>query len=390
MSPRKSRSRAARALNVGQARGFWSYARADDRADRGRIQVLAQDVAAQYEMMTGEPIQQFFDQQSLAWGDDWRQEIDEYLEVAAFFIPIITPRYLRSEQCRREFRSFAGRAETIGLSELILPLYYVDVPSWNDGTTDDELLELLRRFQYMDWRDWRFKEIDSEEYRRGVWEMVSRLVAANQHAETREHPSVEEAEEEVATEDESPGKMDHLAEAEEVLPKLSKTIQAIAAGINTVGELMQGATSEMLGMPASRATFGNKRAIARRLAHKLEVPVQTIVETSNTYVSQMHKLDEGIRVMVELGTQELAGANEEQRADLLGLFRSVGQLAVKTDEGLQAVRGMVASATRIETLSRDLRPVLRRLSRGLTSMMEAKALSDRWVRLIRNTGIEVS
>ena len=278
----------------------------------------------------------------------------------------------------------------MGLSELILPLYYVDVPSWNDGTTDDDLLELLRRFQYMDWRDWRFKEIHSEEYRRGVWEMVSRLVAANQHAETREHSSVEEAEEEVATEDESPGKMDHLAEAEEVLPELSKTIQAIAAGINTVGELMQGATSEMLGMPASRATFGNKRAIARRLAHKLEVPVQTIVETSNTYVSQMHKLDEGIRVMVELGTQELAGANEEQRADLLGLFRSVGQLAVKTDEGLQAVRGMVASATRIETLSRDLRPVLRRLSRGLTSMMEAKALSDGWVRLIRNTGIEVS
>ena len=388
MSPRKSRSRGARTLNVGQARGFWSYARADDRADRGRIQALAQDVAAQYEMMTGEPVQQFFDQQSLVWGDDWRQEIDEYLEVAAFFIPIITPRYLRSEQCRREFRSFAGRAETIGLSELILPLYYVDVPSWNDGATNDDLLELLRGFQYTDWRDRRFKEVHSEEYRRGVWEMVSRLVAANQHAEATGSSSPQEAEE-VAIEDQSPGKMDHLAEAEEVLPELKKTIQVIADGINRVGELMRGATSQMLHMPASRATFGNTRAIARRLAHQLEAPVQTIVEKSNIYVSQMHKLDEGIRVMVELGTQELAEADEEQRAVLLGLFRSMGQLAVKTAEGLQAVREMVASATRLETLSRDLRPVLRRLSRGLTAMVEAKALSDGWVRLIRNAGIEL-
>ena len=112
-----------------RVRGFWSYVRADDRADRGRIRELADDVATQYEMLTCEQIELFFDQHSLTWGDDWQQKIDERLESAAFFIPVVTPRYLTSEACRRELWTVAQRAEAVGLKGLILPLYYVDVPS---------------------------------------------------------------------------------------------------------------------------------------------------------------------------------------------------------------------------------------------------------------------
>jgi hypothetical protein len=41
---------------VVELKGFWSYVHADDDADGGRVSRLAHDVAAQFEMLTGENI----------------------------------------------------------------------------------------------------------------------------------------------------------------------------------------------------------------------------------------------------------------------------------------------------------------------------------------------
>jgi hypothetical protein len=40
---------------------------------------------------------------------------------------------------------------------------------------------------------------------------------------------------------------------------------------------------------------------------------------------------------------------------------------------------MVKSIEPIENMSRDLRPVLRRLRNGLTAMLEAREVSDEWI-----------
>jgi hypothetical protein len=52
--------------------GFWSYVQADDEAERGRIALLAQDLRAEFEMLTGESIELFLDRDSIEWGDAWR------------------------------------------------------------------------------------------------------------------------------------------------------------------------------------------------------------------------------------------------------------------------------------------------------------------------------
>src|SRR6266496_3910684 len=84
------------------ARAFWSYAHRDDEAENGRIAGLARDVVAQYEMITGEMIELFLDTDSLEWGDEWRPKVDASLSSVAFFIPVLTPRYFQSVECRRE------------------------------------------------------------------------------------------------------------------------------------------------------------------------------------------------------------------------------------------------------------------------------------------------
>jgi hypothetical protein len=168
---------------MSHSQGFWSYVHKDDEADGGRIVSLARDVATQYEMLTGETIDLFLDKDALEWGVNWRDTIDESLASVAFFISVLTPRYFMSPECRRELQFFARQVTRLGIKELVLPLLYVDIPSLHDEAPQDDLLALVRTFQYEDWRDLRFMDITTEGYRRGVSRLASRLVAANRHAE---------------------------------------------------------------------------------------------------------------------------------------------------------------------------------------------------------------
>lgn len=373
---------------MNRAQGFWSYEHDDDQADNGRIRRLRDDVAAQYEMCTGETLDQFLDQASIKWGDDWRKQVDERLDAAVFFIPVITPRYLKSPECRREFRSFAERSQTLGVSELILALHYVDVPALHSDSPDDELVQLLQQFQWMDWRELRFKEVETEDYRRAVNAVVERLVTANQKVEADTRPAAPRKETAPITGEEPPGLIDRLANAEEIMPQWNDTTVAIGEDIGYVGSAMQEAKAKIEKRPASRGEFAYRRAVTQQLARQLMAPTERIFARGQDFVSQVHKVDEGIHTIVELGVQDVAQGGGEERTALCNFFASVRGLASSAKESLEAVVGMVASLNNMQSLSRDLRPVLRRLSGGLTVMVEAKEVTDGWVRLIDGAGIE--
>ena len=345
-------------------------------------------MVAQYEMLTGEKIQLFFDQTSLVWGDDWGQKVDEYLESAAFFIAVITPRYLLSDECRREFRSFARQAEETGLRELILPLYYVDVPSFSEAAPNDDLLEAVHRFQYMDWRERRFKEVATEEYRRAVHEVVKRLVAENKHVEDKRRIETPRAEDAESSEEEPFGLIDRLANLEETMPKWKDTSESIAGGIEEVGQAMREATKKIRNRPAGPAEFVYRKQVARQLAQQLEAPANSIFGNGHEFASQLLAVDDGIRTLIDLGTKEAKEAGENEREALCKFFAIVRSLASSVRESLEAVKNMVGILFNLQNLSRDLRPVLRRLSGGLTAMVEAREVTDEWVKLIESSGIE--
>jgi hypothetical protein len=86
--------------------GFWSYVHADDEMDWGRISNLARDIVGHYEGLRAEKIELFLDRDDLHWGDQWRHKIDAALSNVAFFVPVITPRYFASAECRRELQFF--------------------------------------------------------------------------------------------------------------------------------------------------------------------------------------------------------------------------------------------------------------------------------------------
>lgn len=222
---------------MAKLKGFWSYVHADDDADSGRVSRLAHDVAAQFEMLTGEKIDLFFDRDDIDWGEDWRDKIDESLASIAFFIAVVTPRYFMSPECRRELRFFARRAKNLGIKELVLPLLYVDILSLHEDTPSDDLVALVKSFQWENWLDLRFVDLGAGEYRHGV-----------------------------AAADDSPGLLDRLAAAEETLPQWQTTLEATSQEILLIGRIMQEATADMERGNAQGKGFAARLAIARRIS----------------------------------------------------------------------------------------------------------------------------
>jgi hypothetical protein len=127
---------------MANATGFWSYVHRDDDAEGGRITRIATDLTAQYETITGESIQIFCDRSNIEWGDEWRTVADSALASIVFFIPVLTPRYFQSEECRREFNSFARRASQLGVRELVMPILYVAFPALAADPPLDDLMGL--------------------------------------------------------------------------------------------------------------------------------------------------------------------------------------------------------------------------------------------------------
>ena len=375
---------------MSNSQGFWSYVHKDDEAEQGRISRLAKDVAAQYEMLTGETIELFLDKDALEWGDDWRDKIDASLASVAFFIPVLTPRYFMSPECRRELQFFARRAEQLGIKELVLPLHYVDVPAFGDELVKDDLIALVRKFQWEDWRDLRYVDVTAEAYRRGVSGLASRLVVANKHAE---EANVAEAalqmEEAVQEEgDDAPGLIDRMAGAEEALPSWTETLEGIGREIEVIGKVMQEATSEISKSSGRGGKgFAYRLAVARRLATQLSEPTERISTFGNDFASQLHDVDEGFRAIIEQAPAEVEG-NPESKKELCQFFGMVKSLSSSAHEGLSSAQGMIDAIAPIEKMSRDLRPVLRRLRQGLTIMVEAREVTDSWVGLIEASGVD--
>jgi uncharacterized protein YukE len=373
---------------MANSQGFWSYVHADDEAEGNRISRLARDVATQFEMLTGEPLDLFLDRDAIKWGEDWRDKIDSSLASIAFFIPVLTPRYFMRPECRRELQFFARRATRLGIKELVLPLFYVDVPSLQGETTTDDLIALVRTFQWEDWRDLRFVDPAAEGYRRGVGRLAERLVAANRQAENTDVAAMALKMDGPAggSLEDSPGLLDRMATAEETLPKLKATMEAIGRDIEMIGQAMQEAAADVQQGDRQAQGFAARLLVTRRVARRLTEPAERVWSSGNDFASQLHEVDEGFRAIIERSVAEVQ-ENPDSRTAVCTFFKAVRSLSGAAQVALDHAQGLIDAIAPLENISRDLRPVLRRLRQGLTTMVEAREISNEWVQLIDGSGV---
>lgn len=369
--------------------GFWSYVHDDDRAEGERIVQLAKDVEGEFELRTGEQITLFLDREDIGWGDDWREKIDQGLASVAFFIPVLTPRYFLSPECRRELQVFARKAEELGVRELVLPLLYVHVPGLDEDEPDDDLMGLVKQFQWEDWRELRLEELGSAQYRKGVARLAERLVEANRRAEkvASKAPEASEVQGGDWAEDDAPGAIDQLAAAEESLPRWNEIVSEITEEVRKIGEAMEDATRQVHQGDAAGKGFRARAKTAQALSARLRSPTNRIHALGNEFATELHNIDAGIRTILEMAPMEVS-EHPDRKEEFCRFFEVIRSLSAAVSRGLDGTQGMVNELDPLERMSRDLRPVVRSLRKGLTSMIEARKLTDEWVGLMEATEID--
>jgi hypothetical protein len=365
-------------------KGFWSYVHADDAADGGRIGRLARDIASEFEMQTGEAIELFLDRDELQWGDNWKNEIDNALASVAFFIPVLTPRYFRSAECRRELQFFARKAIELGVRDLVLPLLYVDVPALSQAAPTDEMIPLIRGFQWEDWRELRFADPTTERYRRGVSRLTARLVAANHEAEAA--PSIV-VPEQIEIGAEEPGLIDEIAASESMMPQWQETTYEIAQQIEVVGQIITEANDEMQRSDQAGKGFGGRLFVAKNTARRLVEPADHLAQLGSTFARQLHEVNGGIRALIQ-AVPEGGPVEADELQSVCEFFHAIREMAASAETGLGQIEEMVRSASALEAMSRDLRAPLRRMKEGLTRTIEGRAVIREWVRLIDASGVQ--
>ncbi|RKT83861.1 TIR domain-containing protein [Saccharopolyspora antimicrobica] len=361
---------------MSSAKGFLSYVHADDAAESGRIAQLARDVVAQYEMITGEQIDLFLDRDEISWGDDWRSKIDGTLADVAFFIPVLTRRYFRSQECRRELDFFIKKARVLGLTELILPILYIDFPELREEPPTDELIARTRAFQWVDWTDLRFAATTSPEYRKAVARLAQRLAEAATAAETVDSSDAAARQEPIPS---APGFVDVVAKAEEVMPMWTETVRRITAEILRIEELATTAGEEIQASDARGQGSAARNAIFNRFAQELKPPAEQIARLGNEFAAQLHTVDLGMQAILARMPGELRQKSASAE-DARNFFDLVRQMASGSAEGLGALKELVSTIEPVERESRNLRPVLRELRKGLTLMVDGDEVIQNWVK----------
>ncbi|MDR5742487.1 toll/interleukin-1 receptor domain-containing protein [Caballeronia sp. LZ029] len=157
--------------------GFWSYSRCDDVHSDGHLSLLRCLMGKALALQHGADIVIWQDIQSMPTGSDWAASIERSIGQALFFIPIITPRYLKSKNCLAEFQSFRHRMLELGCDDLIFPILYVSVGQISaEDTVFGSNLEALLRHQWTDFRQLRHVDCHSHEVRARIDELAEYIL----------------------------------------------------------------------------------------------------------------------------------------------------------------------------------------------------------------------
>jgi cobaltochelatase CobT len=156
---------------------FMSYAHADDKHDFGQLTQFRERLSGEVGVQTARDFPIFQDRESIEWGQNWRQRINDSLDTATFLLVFLTPNFFGSAECAKEVKRFLARERRIGRRDLILPVYYIPIPQLDDKNSPptDPMIRTLAARQHFDWREYRFEPFSAPETRKAMATLATRI-----------------------------------------------------------------------------------------------------------------------------------------------------------------------------------------------------------------------
>ncbi|AZK94901.1 MULTISPECIES: toll/interleukin-1 receptor domain-containing protein [Streptomyces] len=369
-----------------QPAGFWSYTHRDDQLDSGRIARLSERIANEFEIITGEPLEIFMDKRSIEWGDAWRMRLDSALTGTTFLIPVITPNFLKSQECRREVIRFSGHAASLGLDELLLPIHYVNVPQLTYGSDDhpsDEVVQLIARRQWVDWRELRLEDEASPVYRQAVHKLALKISEVLESAPPAR--PVEMVHQGLIADDEPPGFLELMAEAETALPVWVGIAQKFPEVISAIDHETSWAAEEMVKSDARGGGFAGRMRVTEQLSERLAGPVAQVETLGGQYWAALASIDPGIQGFIRRAGEEDLPPEDQQA--VREFFRQIQALTLTSSATTTQLQGFSDSMEGVTQLSSHLKPRLRTIQAAVQKMIDGHTVIDEWSRLIGETDL---
>jgi hypothetical protein len=325
---------------------FFSYAQADDNCEQHRIRRLAELVRNEYSLVTGRDLTLLGHHSAVGW----RVDVD------TFFVPVITPRYFREPECRRELLDFTVRARDLGAAELLVPIVYTRTRELDDPRNTDEAVAVIRRTHHENWRDLRTDDERSTAHRRAVCRLAARLARITERAGDR-----------------TP--LDVASALEDAVPRWGQAFALMAdvlAGLAELGEKMHGDLAD----DPLRGTATGRLTIIRRYAEEIMKPAREILSIGDSFVDEVIQLDPSILALLRT-----AAPSADPLVDYACSLVLAG--ADRLRHNADVVRAYDTSMARLSEILDD--PV-NDVAIGVQRMLDGFALIGEWDHRVRATG----
>ena len=182
--------------------------------------------------------------------------------------------------------------------------------------------------------------------------------------------------------DDALGYVDRIAALEEAMPAWNNTVMKLAPVLVKLGAVMQPFGDEIKQLQESgELTATLRQQIFQRMADALREPVDELKSLSNDFATQLNSVDVGIRAIIERAPLE-AKSDPSTVPQICEIFNALRVMAQSTEEGLGEVKNFVDMLEPAESMSRNLRPVVRDLRQSLLLLSEGKEVTREWVKLV--------
>jgi hypothetical protein len=110
--------------------GFFSYAHLDAQNDSKLVEALTTELERRVSAkLTNAEFSIWRDTAGLRTGEKWNDKIVHTIQNSQIFIVLLTPKWIQSEYCRKEYECFLAVEESIGVGHYVAPLLIRSVES---------------------------------------------------------------------------------------------------------------------------------------------------------------------------------------------------------------------------------------------------------------------
>jgi hypothetical protein len=357
-------------------RAFLSYARADDE-EFCFVEPLKRKLAALVKVKSGRTLEIFVDRDSIGWGETWRDRLAEEVEAAMIFLPLLSATYLDRPACREEFLAFHSKAQTLGVTDLLLPILLFKSPVFGPDA-QDEIAQIAEARQHKCIEDGLMAGPDSSTWLVTMKDLAESLLEAVAKAEASlaalngdrgsgggtalgSQGSVDS--------DETPGLAELMLELEPTVEAMSEAAGRLPRAFDDLGSAVS------LDPVPENASAKQYQTWAIRAASRLRAPAAEIESAGKDLFTQIKRFDEllqGFRTIFDqIDDENIRDQLESGYGELLGQFQQIEDVEPTIEELLNSLRPA-------ELMSVPLRKALAPARRGITLIRDSLALIRSW------------